>query len=674
MVTQQHERLDRARAGAPTPPIRTANTDERGGARGRRIEGLDGLRALAVAAVLIFHLRPETLPGGFLGVDVFFVVSGFLITTLLLRELATGRVDLARFWLRRARRLLPAVAAVVLVCVPAAWLVSSDLLVGIGRQVGGALTFTTNWLEIGAGTSYFDTTAPQVFAHFWSLAVEEQFYLLWPLLLVALVAATATARTRARIALAAAVVSAAAMAVLHTPGEDATRVYYGTDTHAFSLLVGVALAFWWSQPRGFLRSASWQRWRDPAAFGALAVLVLLMLGLHESTSLTFRGGILLAALLSAVLIAAILGPPGIFQGLLRLPPMEWVGQRSYGIYLWHWPVIVLLTLAVPTGHDSSGHWILRGVAVVLTLLVAGASYRWLETPVRTHGFRGALRRVRRHLGSPIPARRTSTRVLAGGAALLVALTAVAVAVAPDRTATQALIEENQDRIDAGEAVRDEPTEEPLDQDFSMPSGEEITAFGDSLVVTSADGLEYHLPGIMIEAESNRTWADAPGVVHRALAAGTVRRAVVVHFGTNAGITDPAPVRDVLDALGPDRMVVLLNVYGASHWVPETNAALDRIAADYPNAIVADWHAAADEHPDLLQADRIHPGIEGAHLYAQVVRDAFADLSERITGEPVTADDADGAGGEPRTGGQGGADAADTTDGAAERPVERPGDA
>src|SRR5690606_30039634 len=147
-----------------------------------------------------------------------------------------------------------------------------------------------------------------------------------------------------------------------------------------------------------------------------------------------------------------------------------------------------------------------------------------------------------------------------------------------------------------------------------------------------------------------------------------------HFGTNAGITDPAPVRDVLDALGPDRMVVLLNVYGASHWVPETNAALDRIAADYPNAIVADWHAAADEHPDLLQADRIHPGIEGAHLYAQVVRDAFADLSERITGEPVTADDADGAGGEPRTGGQGGADAADTTDGAAERPVERPGDA
>src|SRR5690606_23039035 len=247
MVTQQHERLDRARAGAPTPPIRTANTDERGGARGRRIEGLDGLRALAVAAVLIFHLRPETLPGGFLGVDVFFVVSGFLITTLLLRELATGRVDLARFWLRRARRLLPAVAAVVLVCVPAAWLVSSDLLVGIGRQVGGALTFTTNWLEIGAGTSYFDTTAPQVFAHFWSLAVEEQFYLLWPLLLVALVAATATARTRARIALAAAVVSAAAMAVLHTPGEDATRVYYGTDTHAFSLLVGVALAFWWSQ-------------------------------------------------------------------------------------------------------------------------------------------------------------------------------------------------------------------------------------------------------------------------------------------------------------------------------------------------------------------------------------------------------------------------------------------
>ncbi|MFH5822161.1 acyltransferase family protein [Georgenia sp. AZ-5] len=218
-----------------------------------RIEGLDGLRALAVAAVLVYHLRPASLPGGFLGVDVFFVVSGFLITTLLLREIATrGRIDLARFWLRRARRLLPPLLAVVVLSVPLAWLASTDLLVGIGRQVLGAVTFSSNWLEIGAGSSYFDATAPQLFVNFWSLAVEEQFYLLWPAAVAALVAA-AGGRRRTRVALVLAAVSAAFMAVLHTPGEDATRVYYGTDTHLFGLMIGAALAFAFATPGTALR-------------------------------------------------------------------------------------------------------------------------------------------------------------------------------------------------------------------------------------------------------------------------------------------------------------------------------------------------------------------------------------------------------------------------------------
>ncbi|MFC7406491.1 acyltransferase family protein [Georgenia alba] len=642
MVTQVHE--PRTRPRAATRPVRQPprttprRPAKRPQPRNRRIEGLDGLRALAVTAVLVFHLRAETLPGGFLGVDVFFVVSGFLITTLLLRELATGRINLGRFWLRRARRLLPAVLAVVVVTVPVAWAVNPDLLVGIARQTVGALTFSTNWLEIGAGSSYFDTTAPQVFAHFWSLAVEEQFYLLWPVLLVLLVAATSSALTRARVAIAGAAASAVAMAVLVTPGEDATRVYYGTDTHAFSLLVGVALAFWWSQPQSFLTTATWRRWRGPAALVALAGLVGLMLTLRETMAVTFRGGILLAALLTGVLIAALLGRAGPFQALLRLPPLEWVGQRSYGIYLWHWPVVVLLTLLVPTAHDSAQHWVLRGVAVIATLALAAASYRWLETPVRTHGFAESLARFRRALGAAVPSRRAVARVAAGTTALLVVLSGVAIAVAPERTSTQAQIEDAEARMDDGAQAPAEAGREPVapdgNADFSMPAGDEITAFGDSLVVTSADGLEYHLPGIMIDARSNRRWSEAPEVVRAMLAEGTVRRAVLLHFGTNAGVEDPDVVREVLDALGPDRMVVMLNVYGSSHWVPETNATLEEIAADYPNVHVADWNEAAAERPELLQADRVHPGIEGAHLYANVVKDAFASLSEQLTGRPV----------------------------------------
>jgi peptidoglycan/LPS O-acetylase OafA/YrhL len=620
---------DRSRAGAGKRPSRSGSRPG-----GGRIEGLDGLRALAIIAVLIYHLRPESLPGGFLGVDVFFVVSGFLITTLLVRELdRRGRVDLPRFWVRRARRLLPALALVVVVSIPAAWAVSSDLLVSIGRQTLGALTFASNWLEIAAGSSYFTATSPQLFVNFWSLAVEEQFYLFWPLVLVAVMAATSSARPRVRLTLAAAAVSAVLMAVLYAPGEDATRVYYGTDTHLFGLMIGVALAFVWSDPRGPLTARAWMRWRPVVALVALGGLITLMLTIEQSNPWTFRGGILLASALTAVLVAVLLGRPGPFQRLMRLGPLEWVGQRSYGIYLWHWPAIVILTEAVPTAHDSPGHWAVRGLALVLTLAVSAASYRWFEQPVREHGFRGAAATVRKALRSRVPARRGLARASVAVSGALVLLTVGAVAVAPERSRTQEQIEAAQAAVDAS-ADDAAAVDLAAAADWSMPSGDDLTGFGDSIVVTSADGLEHRFPGVMLDAKSIRRWSDGEAAVDARLAEGTVRRAVFLDFGTNAGIEDEAVVRRVLDELGPQRMVVVVNLYGGSDWIPEANATLAEIVAEYPNAIIADWYGAISEEPELLQSDRIHPGIEGAHLYADVLASAFAALSERLTGSPV----------------------------------------
>ena len=595
---------------------------------------VQGLRAVAVALVVADHAGLSGFAGGFLGVDVFFVVSGFLITTLLVRELGRrGRIDLPRFWVRRARRLLPALALVVVVSVPAAWAVSSDLLVSIGRQTLGALTFSSNWLEIAAGSSYFTATSPQLFVNFWSLAVEEQFYLLWPIVLVVVMAATASARPRVRLALAAAAVSAVLMAALHTQGEDATRVYYGTDTHLFGLMIGVALAFAWSQPRGLLASPAWLRLRPFAAPAALGGLVALMLTTEQSDAWTFRGGILLASLLTAVLVAALLGRPGAFQRIMRLRPLEWVGQRSYGIYLWHWPAIVILTEALPTAHDSPAHWAVRGLALVVTLVVSAASYRWLEQPVREHGFRQAAARLRTALGSRVPARRGLARAVVALGVVLVLLTAAAVVVAPERSRTQEQIEAAQAAVDAS-AENAAAVDLAADADWSMPTGEEITGFGDSIVVTSADGLEHRFPGVMLDARSIRRWSDGEAAVDARLAEGTVRRAVFLDFGTNAGIEDESVVRRVMDKLGPQRMVVVVNLYGGSDWVPDANATLAEIVADYPNAIVADWHGAISQQPELLQSDRIHPGIEGAHLYAEVVESAFAQLSERLTGSVV----------------------------------------
>ncbi|MEO7060002.1 MAG: acyltransferase [Lapillicoccus sp.] len=229
-----------------TPPARAVGLTPRqtsGAGTGQTIEGLDGLRALAIAAVVAYHLDPTWLPGGFLGVDVFFVVSGFLITTLLVRESARpGGIAFGRFWVRRARRLLPALVVCVGVCVLVARLVHPDLLVHLGRQVVGALTFSTNWVEISAGSSYFDQTAPQLFMNMWSLAVEEQFYLVWPLVVAGLVAAALRPRVRVGMTLGVAALSTALMAWGFVAGQDPTRVYYGTDTHVMGLMLGAALA------------------------------------------------------------------------------------------------------------------------------------------------------------------------------------------------------------------------------------------------------------------------------------------------------------------------------------------------------------------------------------------------------------------------------------------------
>ncbi len=570
---------------------------------------------------------------------MFFVVSGFLITTLLHREwLARGHLDLRRFWVRRARRLLPALVLVVVVSTGLGWLVGDDLLVNIDRQTLGVLTFSNNWVEISAGSSYFAHTSPLLFMNFWSLAVEEQFYLLWPLVFLALVTAVRNPRWRVWLVLGAAAASALAMAALVARGAATTRVYYGTDTHLFGLMIGAALALAHTQQGSVLHSRAWRRVCVPVGAAALLGLVALALVLAQDSAVTFRGGIVAASALTALVIAGVLGGEGVLRQGLRLPVLEWVGQRSYGIYLWHWPMILVVTAALPpTLEDSPLSWLGRLVALVLTLVLAALSYRWLELPVRQRGFRGAGRSFAAALRRPAdPLPRTSAAVAVG----LVAVSAFAVVTAPDKSQVQRDIEANTALVEGSLAEPGPPAAAPaapgppglvadahtaVGPAFAMPTGPEITAFGDSLVVTTARGLIDRFPGIMIDAKSNRQWPAGEEAVQARLAEGTVRRAVLIDFGTNAGVQDPELVRRVLASLGPSRMIVLVNLFGS--W-EEHNPILAEVAAGFPNVVVADWHAAISARPDLLQADGVHPGIVGSRLYADVVKDAFHRLSTR----------------------------------------------
>ena len=598
------------------------------------LAGLDGLRALAIGAVMIFHLDPDWLPGGFLGVDIFFVISGFLITTLLVRERERdGSIDLRGFWTRRARRLLPALLVVVPACILIARTVEADLLVGIRRQALGALTFSTNWLEIANGSDYFHSTSPQLFMNFWSLAVEEQFYLAWPLVTIVLLAARRhlglSWGVLGALVLSVGVGSALLMALRYDPA-DVTRVYYGTDTHLVGLMLGAAMAMTWAGPtRAGTITPQWHRWRRHVVVGAGVLLAGLLVLADEGSAWTFRLGIPLVSLATALLLLASVDRPGRLRTVLEAPPLRWIGTRSYGIYLWHWPVILVIGQDIPAAAGTASFVWTRVWAVVVTLALADLSFRFVETPVRRLGFGGAMRAAGRTLLRVPPRGRqaaAATVALAGLVLAAVLLTA------PEKTSTQATLEDNAAQASA---PRETAAVEVAagNPDFRMPRGKEIDVFGDSMAVGSLHALRYYFPGVQIDAKSNRRWSDGQTQVRSA--GDSLRRAVVLAFGTNAG-TDEQTVRALIKDIGPDRMVVIVNLHADRLTrITKDNSTLEEIAKDHANVAIADWDAAVSADPDQLQADGIHPSLSGAHVYAKVIRQAFADLSEQHTGKKVT---------------------------------------
>jgi peptidoglycan/LPS O-acetylase OafA/YrhL/lysophospholipase L1-like esterase len=387
----------------------------------RYLPGLDGLRALAVLAVIAFHEQFGWAQGGLLGVGVFFTLSGFLITSLLIGQWAQrGRIKLGDFWLKRARRLLPALF--VMLAVVAAWVTLADRsrLASLRGAVGAAAAYFSNWYLIAKNQSYFARFAPPApLDHLWSLAVEEQFYLIWPLLLIlgGLVVrkrGAAAVRWLALPTLALTVASAYAMARFYQPGMDPTRIYEGTDTRAFGLLIGALLALLW--PAASLRSGQPARAAlagrvllDAAGFAGLAGIFLMIWRVGEYSPFAYRGGLVLLSVATVAVVAAAVYPETLTGKALGWGPLRWIGARSYGIYLWHFPVIVL------TSPANSREDLRRAVLqIAATVGLAALSWKYVEEPVR-HGaierFYARVRAVR--IGRVGPAGLAATTGAAG---------------------------------------------------------------------------------------------------------------------------------------------------------------------------------------------------------------------------------------------------------------------
>lgn len=612
----------------------------------KRFVGLDGIKGLALIAIVLYHCMQQRLPGGFYGVDVFFTVSGFLIAVSLIRSLAkTGSLNLVRYIPKRAVRLYPALFLLIPVIVSVGWLFDHDILVSIRDQVITVLLGCYNWYAIAGGQSYFDQMNPQVFRHLWFIGVLMQFYVIVPFI-VWLMWKLRQTKLSSLIPLGLAAFSSIAMWVMYVPKGDPTRVYFGTATHSMGLMLGVALAWWVTapqlgharqravpMPRTISSSASTAAHRAPlpqipvehriwnAAAPVLAFLSLIalvtMAVIGKQDAFAFRGGIILSSLLSVLLIAGTISDDSWMQSLMVFKPLASLGKYSYGIYLWHWPLWILSSALAPKIFKAVGPWPLIMTAL-LTAIAVMISWLMVEKPAATHSAVSVVVPLRTNKKNHV------ARVIAVDVILVLSLAGCVqgIAHAPAKTAMQIQLEQQ-----AAQLERMQKTEHvllrhavpaPPKPKHEMPTGDQITAIGDSVMLASSQGLSEVFPGIQTDASVSRSIMVAPELIGNALSAGSLRQWVLIGLGTNSAIT-PDQLDQIRNMIGPDRVLVLVNAHGDRTWIPPTNQVLADYAAAHPdNVVLVDWDATANANAQVLGSDGIHPSMD-SDIYAKAVR-------------------------------------------------------
>ena len=643
-------------------------TDRRGGAPTLSsvpyLAGLDGVRALAVVAVMVYHADASWLPGGFLGVEVFFVLSGYLITLLLMAETErNGRVSLGNFWMRRARRLLPALFALLTVVTVWTALFRSDVLGRLRGDVVAGVFYGSNWFQLWVGAGYAAGGDFAPLRHLWSLAVEEQFYLIWPLVMVVLLrqGTRRLGRTAAMLVGAAAVV-VIVTSLLHHSGpigecdvtpdaywsfggrciSIADSLYLSTITRSSGLLLGAAFAMVW-RPVAVMRSPLRRRpvLLDLVGGAGLVVLVVLVNQLHFLTvdadgggviadGRLMRGGFALTALATLAVIVPLVHRGTLLHRALSTRPLLWVGTRSYGLYLYHWPIYQVLrsVAGVPLGLTRFV------IAMILTAVVAECSYRFLEMPIRRGESvsAGIVARLRQ------PTTRRAFAALTAVFTLVTLYSGVRLVTADlQLNEIEASIEAGQQEVTSVEELLGDVTPAastdatPDDETASAEVGDTSTtiaiaaqrepvqflAIGDSVMLGAAGVLRER--GYVVNAEKNRQLSGTLDFLRQLRDLGTFGDVLVVHLGTNGPI-GAANLDEFLDIVSGVPLVVMLNVRGELTWRDSNNALL--AAADGPddNLIVIDWLTESQNCTGSCFADDgIHLSADGQVFYADTIR-------------------------------------------------------
>ena len=591
-------------------------------------------------AVIFYHIGAPFAQGGLLGVTVFFVISGYLITGLLTAEWqSTHTINLPQFWLRRIRRLFPAIFTVIFVMAAVYTFASPLLLTKMRPDIIPGLFWFENWWYIFRDLSYFEATgAPSPLTHFWSLAIEEQFYLIWPIILLGVFKAGANKKIVRRACLVLAAISALAMAILFSiGGDDPSRVYYGTDTRAFSLLIGAWLSFAW--PGAQLTEEGTKRvpeasvrMLDIAGGVAFLGILLMCIFINGFSPFMYYGGLVLCSVLSAVVIATLAHPRSMLariaeckpfvwigrlgggellqqhpalQSVADWQPFVWIGLRSYGMYLWHFPIIVLLQ---PRNATMLPWWIYI-VEIVLTIVISDLSYRFIETPLRRKGLAALKAPSAAHGGKPTFGAWVKTHVPATAitcAVLIVALAGI-IFVPP--------VDERGGAADAPR-VMSASLKKPL-----VDGVYDVVFIGDSVSLGANEQLNEKFPHGMIDTEGNRQYAAGIEDFQRYLDQGVVGDTVVFSLGTN-GYVEAEDLDKIMQMAGADRTVWFVNIRVPDERCEPNNKALQDCVDKYENAKLIDWYNATTGHDDWLIDDGIHLTWEGRDAYANLVVDTM----------------------------------------------------
>lgn len=620
------------------------------------LPGLDGLRAIAVLAVIVYHANKSWLPGGFLGVEVFFVISGYLITLLLINESQQqGRISFKSFWIRRARRLLPAMWTLLLGVTMYASLFEREELGKLRGDVIAAFVYVFNWFKIWSGSSYFDASALDPLRHLWSLAVEEQFYLVWPLL-IALVMKRFGRRPAKlgiiflgiSIAISLYVATSYAAGVRGTPietpeqyislfGHAVSRLdflFLGTLGRSGGLFMGAALAFWY-RPDMFASTAKSSDRHVVSVFGVagIAGLTYLMWVFRDVITIPetgdvrgydplFQGGFLLVGVASVAVITAAVHPHSfIGNKVLGNPVFTYLGRRSYGLYLYHWPVYQLY-------RKVSSNYLSLAQFVVLSLIVLALteiSYRFIEMPIRQGQFGEWWHKLRYPRTDADTERRTKFFALGAVAAVLPVFSVVSLALGTGEGKIAESIKRNEGVVQnlLGTTVPPDPsaTTLPATQTTTLDGQViPILAIGDSVMLGAANILTER--GITVDALKSRPFRQALEISNYVKSIGRLGEFVIIHLGTN-GPVDQATLDEIMVPLKDVDIVLMVTAHVPTRkWQDSNNELIRAMPNAYGNVRVLDWFKVAEAHPEYLYGDKVHLNNQGQRTYADLIMQAI----------------------------------------------------